>query len=527
MNSEQLNMLWQNVCQVIKNSNTVDPSKMEAFFLSLQPQVGSDGFIMLTTDKPFVKKYVEAHYLEHIKQALYTISNIDFEVAIEIDDTEAPVPAPSLSPLNVQQPVPVFSNESKAPFVSQYSNTSLEHAAPLPGAVPSNQPSSIEPFANQEPIIQSHSVSETPYIAADHVEIPGTNDKFTSSLTFENYVIGESNNMAYSMALAVAETPGASTFNPLFIYGKSGLGKTHLMRAIENYILITQPYLRCVYVDSADFLSDYMDAGAAHDKEKLSYKNFKEKYESADVLLIDDIQYLQGKKQTLEIVFQIFNKMKDNDKQIVLSADRAPKNIDIDERYQSRFNSGVTVDVQPPEIETKQGIIRRFMNEYLNQLGREDIDIPYDVQLYMAEDSSSNIRELKSAVALVINSMIVTKKETITVPEAKVLLENHFSGSMNRVLTVEDIQKEVASFYKIKVADLVGQSRVRDIVTCRHIAIYLCRMLTNLPYDTIGRKFNKDHSTAIASFNKVEGMIKDSPSTAEEVETLKKIIKDL
>ena len=162
----------------------------------------------------------------------------------------------------------------------------------------------------------------------------------SSTLTFENFVIGDSNRMAYSMALNVAEQPGHGPLNPLFIYGKSGLGKTHLMFAIQNYIRETQPQLRTVYVDSSDMLTDYMEAGAAHDKEKSSYKNFKARYEVADVLLIDDIQYLQGKKQTLDIVFQIFNSLINQRKQIILSADRAPKNIDIDERYHSRFKIG-------------------------------------------------------------------------------------------------------------------------------------------------------------------------------------------
>ena len=154
------------------------------------------------------------------------------------------------------------------------------------------------------------------------------------------------------MAVSVAETPGKPHLNPLFIYGRSGLGKTHLLRAIQNYINSNMPNLQVVYKDSNELLEDYMDASAAHDTEKSSYKNFKMYYEEADVLLVDDVQQLQGKKQTLDIMFQIFNKLTSQGKQVVLSADRAPKNIDIDERYKTRFNSGGTFDIQPPEIET-------------------------------------------------------------------------------------------------------------------------------------------------------------------------------
>lgn len=357
----------------------------------------------------------------------------------------------------------------------------------------------------------------------DHPTIEGP----ASTLTFENFVIGDSNRMAYSMAVSVAEAPGAGPLNPLFIYGKSGLGKTHLMRAIQNYVRETQPYLRTVYVDSAELLSDYMDAGAAHDKEKASYKNFKTRYEEADVLLIDDIQYLQGKKQTLDIVFQIFNKLTNKGKQIILSADRAPKNIDIDERYHSRFNQGGTIDIQPPEIETKLGIVKSFINEYRRNEGGSDFSIPEDIQMYIAENSSSNIRELKSAVTKVIYQMTFFQQPHLTVSDVRTLLENHFSGGSSKNLTVEDIQREVEGFFKVKHLDLIGPKRARNIVYPRQIAIYLCRQLLDLPFNDIGKKFNRDHSTAMHSVATVEDLMQKSRDVQEEVETLKRIIREL
>lgn len=348
-----------------------------------------------------------------------------------------------------------------------------------------------------------------------------------STLTFENFVIGDSNRMAYSMAVSVAETPGNGPLNPLFIYGKSGLGKTHLMRAIQNYIRETQPYLRAVYVDSAELLSDYMEAGAAHDKEKTSYKNFKTRYEEADVLLIDDIQYLQGKKQTLDIVFQIFNKLTNQGKQIILSADRAPKNIDIDERYHSRFNQGGTIDIQPPEIETKLGIVKSFINEYRRNEASGDFSIPEDIQMYIAENSSSNIRELKSAVTKVIYQMTFFQQPRLSVDDVRTLLENHFSGGSSKNLTVEDIQREVENFFKVKHLDLIGPKRARNIVYPRQIAIYLCRQLLDLPFNDIGKKFNRDHSTAMHSVTTVEEMMRESRDVQEEIETLKQLIREL
>lgn len=351
--------------------------------------------------------------------------------------------------------------------------------------------------------------------------------KPASTLTFENFVIGDSNRMAYSMAVDVAEMPGKTPLNPLFIYGKSGLGKTHLMRAIQNYICETQPHLRTVYVDAAELLADYTDAGAAHDKEKSSYKKFKTRYEEADVLLIDDIQYLQGKKQTLDIVFQIFNKLTNQGKQIVLSADRAPKNIDIDERYQSRFNQGGTIDIQPPEIETKLGIVKSFINEYRNNEGIGHFAIPEDIQMYIAENSSSNIRELKSAVTKVIYQITFFNQHDLSVSDVRSLLENHFSGGTSRNLTVDDIQKEVENFFKVKHSDLVGPKRARNIVYPRQIAIYLCRQLLDLPFNDIGKKFNRDHSTAMHSVATVEEMMRNSREVQEEIEALTQIIREL
>ena len=329
------------------------------------------------------------------------------------------------------------------------------------------------------------------------------------------------------MAVAVAEMPGKAHLNPLFIYGKSGLGKTHLLRAIQNYVHETMPNLSTIYVDSAELLSDYMEASAAHDKEKSSYKNFKTRYEEADVLLIDDVQYLQGKKQTLDIVFQIFNKLTGQGRQVVLSADRAPKNIDIDERYKSRFNSGGTFYIQPPEIETKLGIVKSFVDEYRATEGKASFSIPDDIQMYIAESSSSNIRELKSAVTKVIYQMTFFNQPDLSLDDVRSLLENHFSGGPSKRLTIADIQKEVETFYKVSHADLVGKKRTRNIIYARQIAIYLSRQMLDLPFNDIGKKFNRDHSTVMYSVTNVEEKMKESRELREELETLKQLIREI
>lgn len=533
MESEKLEQVWRAVCDQVKSYNNIDPSQINAFFSRLQPQAMSEDFLMLTADNDFIKTWIERHYVDFIKQALMDLYRTAFTVLIEVDiaaeaagaaqGTVASAPAAPSSATMAPAGAPAAAAEGAPAGVGGYTA----------GAPTASQPPSQQTAAEQPPIASQIADAYEPGgddalgdVYQDEDE-PGGPDRPTSTLTFENFVIGDSNRMAYSMAVAVAEMPGKAHLNPLFIYGKSGLGKTHLLRAIQNYVHETMPNLSTIYVDSAELLSDYMEASAAHDKEKSSYKNFKTRYEEADVLLIDDVQYLQGKKQTLDIVFQIFNKLTGQGRQVVLSADRAPKNIDIDERYKSRFNSGGTFDIQPPEIETKLGIVKSFVDEYRATEGKASFSIPDDIQMYIAESSSSNIRELKSAVTKVIYQMTFFNQPDLSLDDVRSLLENHFSGGPSKRLTIADIQKEVETFYKVSHADLVGKKRTRNIIYARQIAIYLSRQMLDLPFNDIGKKFNRDHSTVMYSVTNVEEKMKESRELREELETLKQLIREI
>ncbi len=506
MDSSLLNDYWQNIWRIVKEYDSVDASQVDAFFARLHPQVISEGFFMLTAENEFLKNWVEAHYLPFISQALQDMFEVPFNVVLAIDSAPA---APVAAPAVVVAPSP-------APSV----------AAPVPTApiTPPLQPYNTRPASATATVYEEAPAAPTQTAAPqENASGDGTSSRVSTS-TFENFVIGDSNRMAYSMALAVAENPSKEPLNPLFIYGKSGLGKTHLMRAIENYIRDSRPYLRTLYVDAADLLNDYTIASTTHDTEKNSFVNFKKRYEDADVLLIDDIQHLQGKKQTLNIVFQIFNRLRDMNKQIVLSADRAPKNIDIDERYSSRFSSGGTVDIQPPEIETKLGIIRLFINEYQRNAGGDSIVIPDDVQLFIAENSSPNIRELKGAVTTVIYHMTYFGKTSMTADELNALLASHFTGGPTRNLTIDDIQKEVEKYFHVKHTDMLSSKRSRDIAYPRQIAIFLCRQMLDVPFATIGKRFNRDHSTAMHSYTSIEKKINQSREVREEIENIKQMI---
>lgn len=526
MDSSLLNDYWQNVWLRVKEYDAVDASQVDAFFARLHPQVISEGFFMLTAENEFLKNWVEAHYLPFITQALQDLFDIPFNVVLAIDTTVpstptqppiahsvAPVAPTTVQPV-VQTTPPVQTTVFPPMAAPLHPNSSIN--ASTPAVVYEDNASGPASTPAPSPNTQT----DNPSSFADSSKANGR----VSTSTFENFVIGDSNRMAYSMALAVAENPSKEPLNPLFIYGKSGLGKTHLMRAIENYIRDSRPYLRTIYVDAADLLNDYTVASTTHDTEKNSFINFKKKYEDADVLLIDDIQHLQGRKQTLNIVFQIFNRLRDMNKQIVLSADRAPKNIDIDERYSSRFSSGGTVDIQPPEIETKLGIIRLFINEYQRNAGGDSIVIPDDVQLFIAENSSPNIRELKGAVTTVIYHMTYFGKTSMSADELNTLLASHFTGGPTRNLTIDDIQKEVEKYFRVKHTDMLSSKRSRDIAYPRQIAIFLCRQMLDVPFATIGKRFNRDHSTAMHSYTAIEKKINQSREVREEIENIKQMI---
>lgn len=500
MNSSELQTEWNMVCDCIRQYDSINASQMNAFFSRLQPQAMSEDFIMLTADNDFIKTWIELHYVRYIQRALKDIHGMDFTVAIEVD-------------INQQAP----GNETAEKPQPQ---TEVRKEAP--------EPKREIAFVPEEKGEITEEASEEERPEAEERQLEGNLLASVSTLTFENFVIGESNRMAYSMAVTVAEEPGRPMLNPLFIYGRSGLGKTHLMRAIQNYIEETRPDLKTVYVDSADFLSGYVEATLAHDKQKSSFRNFKNQYQDCDILLIDDIQYLQGKEQTLDIVFQIFNKMVDEGKQVVLSADRAPKNITMDERYQSRFNSGGTFDIQPPEVETKLGIIKSFVEEYRETSQAPNFMIDEDIERYIAENSSSNIRELKSAVTKVIYFINSSENKTITNDQIAQLLENHFSGGAMKKLSISDIQKQVEMYYDISHMDLVGQKRARKIVYARQIAIYLTRQMIDMAYNDIAKEFGgRDHTTIMYSVTVVEEKMKENRELREEIENIKRRIREM
>ncbi len=337
---------------------------------------------------------------------------------------------------------------------------------------------------------------------------------------FDNFIVGANNNYAHAVALAVAESP-AAVYNPLFIYGGSGLGKTHLMHAIGHYILENNPSLKVLYVSSEMFTSELIKALQDNKNKNSKVRAFKNKYRNVDILLIDDIQFIEGKDATQIEFFHTFNALYDYKKQIVISSDRHPSKLtDLDERLRSRFQWNIVADIQPPDFETRVAILR-------NKTEQEKVEIDDDVLEVIdliAEKVKFNIRELESALTRIISySKIFNKK--ITVKFARESLNDIFSTSDFNI-TCESIKKAVCKKYNIKISDMESAKRKREFSHPRQIAMYLCRELTDYSLPKIGESFGgRDHTTVLHAYDKISNEIKTNSLLAEEINALKSDIK--
>lgn len=516
-----LQEVWDQLIQTIKSYPGVNSSQIDAFFSRIQIQAVSPGFIMLTSNTAFIKDWVERHYIKDIKRALEDLYQVEFLVQIEVDTTAEEEDEAAGLNLNAAVQSPQNSNSSveEPALQTPHIPTSQTREAPAISEQPQSSP--VIDQAAQEAVLntsETDSSEQQPPVSASYQS--SSNEASTMLLTFDSFVIGDSNKLAYAMATEVAERPGKSNLNPLFIYGRSGVGKTHLMCAIKNYINKQYPELNVIYIDSMELVNRYSDAAREKSVDKSSFKNFENFFKDADVLLIDDIQSLQGKTGTLDTLFRIFNTNINRGKQFVFSADRAPKNIDLEERYTSRFNSGATIDIQPPDDETKRGIIKNFIQQYQQEEGFV-FDLSDEILDYIVDNSGSNIRELKSAITSVIFAIKTEGNSSLTDQEVKDMLANHFINKGGQRFTIETIQAAVEDFYHVSHTDLVSKKRSRSIVHPRQVAIYLARELVNTTYKDIGKAFNKDHSTIMHSFDLIEKGLKEDRNLREEIEAIR------
>ena len=339
---------------------------------------------------------------------------------------------------------------------------------------------------------------------------------FNPKFNFDNFVVGGSNKYAHAAALAVAESP-SEAYNPLFIYGGSGLGKTHLMHAIGIYLLEKNPNLNVLYVSSEMFTNELIRALG---EQKMN--EFKSKYRKADVLLIDDIQFIEGKESTQEEFFYTFNTLYDSNRQIIISSDRAPnKLVNLDDRLKSRFQWNLIADIQPPDYETRVAIL---MKKAENMNIDVDDDL-YDVICLIAEKIKDNIRELEGAFTRIVSfSHLLNEKADKTF--AKRVLKDVLTNNEISV-TPEKIKKVVAKYYNIKVSDLESTKKTNNIAFPRQVSMYLIRELTDSSLPQIGRYFgNRHHTTVKYACEKIENDIKSDETLKSVIESLKEEIKE-
>ncbi len=341
----------------------------------------------------------------------------------------------------------------------------------------------------------------------DETDVINNGRKLNPKYRFDNFIIGNSNRFAHAASLAVAEAP-ATAYNPLFLYGGVGLGKTHLMHAIGHYILDSNPDAYVLYVTSEKFMNDLINSIKDGTNEE-----FRNTYRKADVLLVDDIQFIAGKESTQEEFFHTFNALHEANRQIIVSSDNPPSEIPtLEDRLRSRFEWGLIADIQPPDYETRIAILRK-------KAEAENYNVPDDVISYIAQNIQSNIRKLEGALIRIYAYASLTNKKEVNLELAQEALKHLISN--NKKITINDIKEVIANYYNISIEDLVSKKKTKNIAYPRQIAMYIARKLTDLSLPKLGEEFGgRDHSTVLHAYNKVEEDMENSQEVKKGVDDL-------
>ena len=339
-------------------------------------------------------------------------------------------------------------------------------------------------------------------------KIENNNSMLNQNYTFENFVVGPSNQFAHAAAKAVSKSP-ATQYNPLFIYGDTGLGKTHLIQAIGHHILQEKPYLKVLYIPTEQFINEFI-----YSIQTYTQQSFKIKYRNVDILIIDDIQFLEKKEETQIEFFNTFETLYNTKKQIIISSDRPPKQIaTLTDRLKTRFEWGMITDIQTPNLETREAILR-------NKAAREDLIISDEAYNYIARRITSSIRALESALAN-LRMVYDLYKEPINIKHVKEHLKHLFDEESSRKVTLNDILNKVSEMYNISIEDIISKSRQSKIVMPRFVAMYLTRKLTDMTVSDIGKQFgDRDHSTVLNAINKVEQEIANDVDFKEHIDEI-------
>lgn len=456
---EELNHIWQETLNKIKEK--VSNPSFKTWFSDTEPlNLTDDNEFIIKVPNDFIKDWLESRYIKLIEEIIYNLTTNKYQVLL-------------LTPEAIKMEE---NNQLKT------NDNSLE--------------------ITEEKLRTDNKKRRT---------FNGLNPKYT----FDTFVIGNSNRFAHAASLAVAEAP-AKAYNPLFIYGDVGLGKTHLMQAIAHFILDHTPESRVVYVSSETFTNELINAI----KDDTTVE-FRDKYRNIDVLLVDDIQFLAGKERTQEEFFHTFNALHEANRQLVISSDRPPKEIPtLEERLRSRFEWGLITDIQKPDLETRIAILRK-------KADLEELEVPNEVIIYIANEIQSNIRELEGALIKVIAYSSLVNKE-IDIELAQEALKDLVSknNQMPREITIELIKKVVSDYYNLELEDMDSKKRTQNIAFPRQIAMYLSRELTDLSLPQIGEEFGgRDHTTVLHAHNKVDKKYKKENDFQKTIDKLIEKIK--
>ena len=335
---------------------------------------------------------------------------------------------------------------------------------------------------------------------------------------FENFVVGENSRFAHALAYSVAQNP-AKKYNPLFIYGGSGLGKTHLMQAIGHYIIFNKPKLKVRYVKTEEYVTDFINSINPMQKtkgKKSADAEFRDKYRNIDVLLMDDIQFLESKTQTMTAVFHTFDDLLNRNKQIVITSDRLPKDIPtLPDRLRTRFEMGIVTDITPPDFETRVAILQNLANQI-------SLEADFSVFEYIANNFVNNVRELEGAFNKV-TAYASIEQAPVTLEFAKKVLN---CESLKKAITVEDVAKATADYYGVSISDFKSSARSQKISASRHVAVYLAREITEKSFESIAEFFNKKHTTMLYSYEKIKYELKVSKELERAVADIKNSLKE-
>jgi chromosomal replication initiator protein len=486
-----LERVWGDVVTEL-SAGTLSP--LQRAWIHLTKPVGLlDGTALLAAPSEFAKDTIERALREEIVTALSTKLGHEVTLAVKLDtdpdsqDSEAP---PVASGPGAEDPDIAASAESSPAEPT----TNGDGTGPRPQGTEPRSPSAAQPFTRP-------------------AQPQPAKTKLNERYTFETFVIGSSNRFANAAAVAVAEAP-ARAYNPLFVWGESGLGKTHLLHAVGHYAQRLFPGMRVRYVSTEEFTNDFINS--LRDDRKVA---FQRRYRDVDVLLVDDVQFLEGKEGTQEEFFHTFNTLHNANKQIVVSSDRPPKHLEtLEDRLRTRFEWGLITDIQPPELETRIAILRK-------KAAQDRLNVPPEVLEFIADRIERNIRELEGALIRV-TAYSSLNRAAVDVASAEIVLRDLIPDSHTPEISTSTIMAVVAEYFSVTVEDLCGPGKIKAVAQARQIAMYLCRELTDSSLPRIGQTFGgRDHTTVIHADKKIRKEMAERRRTYDQVQELTSRIK--